>query len=146
MTRRQLRETTFCLLFCREFHPMEEFGEQIEFYLENADFFDEEDKTETLKQFVAFSDAEKAEVKERVEKIVAVTEQLDAAIASAAKNWTLDRIDKVDLEILRLAYFEMKMDENVPTNVAINEAVELAKKYGQDKSGAFINGVLAKLS
>ena len=125
---------------------MEEFGEQIEFYLENADFFDEEDKTETLKQFVAFSDAEKAEVKERVEKIVAVTEQLDAAIASAAKNWTLDRIDKVDLEILRLAYFEMKMDENVPTNVAINEAVELAKKYGQDKSGAFINGVLAKLS
>ena len=53
---------------------------------------------------------------------------------------------KVDLTILRLAVYEITMDEQVPTSVAINEAVELAKKYGGDESPAFINGVLAKFA
>ena len=53
---------------------------------------------------------------------------------------------KVDLAILRLAVYEMKKDEDIPVSVAINEAVELAKKFGQDESPSFINGVLAKLA
>ena len=53
---------------------------------------------------------------------------------------------KVELTILRLAVYEMKYEEDIPTGVAINEAVELAKKYGTDDSPAFINGVLAKIA
>ncbi len=63
-----------------------------------------------------------------------------------AKGWSTNRMGKVDLTILRLAVFEIKYDEEIPTGVAINEAVELAKKFGQDSSPAFINGVLAKFT
>lgn len=62
-----------------------------------------------------------------------------------AEGWKTGRMGKVDLTLIRLAVYEMKYDEDVPVGVAINEAVELAKKYGTDESPAFINGVLAKL-
>ena len=55
-------------------------------------------------------------------------------------------MSKVDLTILRLAVYEIRFDEDVPTGVAINEAVEIAKKYGQEESSGFINGVLAKFA
>ena len=55
-----------------------------------------------------------------------------------------DRMGKVDLTVIRLAVYEMKFDETIPDGVAINEAVELAKKFGQDESAGFVNGVLAK--
>ena len=58
----------------------------------------------------------------------------------------LDRMGKVDLTLIRLAVYEIKYDDDIPTGVAINEAVELAKKFGQDSSPAFINGVLAKFA
>jgi len=61
-------------------------------------------------------------------------------------GWKTSRMNKVDLSILRLAVYEMKYDEDVPVGVAINEAVELAKKYSGDEGPAFINGVLARLS
>ena len=61
-------------------------------------------------------------------------------------GWTIERIGKVELTILRLAVFEIKYDDEVPVSVAINEAVELAKKYGQNDSSSFVNGVLAKLA
>ena len=61
-----------------------------------------------------------------------------------AESWTTGRMGKVELTILRLGIYEIKFDEDIPTGVAIDEAVELAKKFGQDGSGAFINGVLAR--
>ena len=61
-------------------------------------------------------------------------------------GWKTSRMNTVDLSILRLAVYEMKYDEDVPVGVAINEAVELAKKYSGDEGPAFINGVLARLS
>ena len=64
----------------------------------------------------------------------------------ASKGWKVNRMSKVDLAIMRLAVYEMKMDEDIPVKVAINEAVELAKKFGGDDSPAFVNGVLAKLA
>ena len=64
----------------------------------------------------------------------------------ASKGWKTSRMGKVDLTILRLASYEVLFDEDVPGKVAINEAVELAKKFGGDESPAFINGVLGKVA
>ena len=71
-------------------------------------------------------------------------EEIDSMINEKAKGWSTDRMGKVDLTIIRLAVYEMKHDETVPEGVAINEAVELAKKFGLDESAGFVNGVLAK--
>ena len=71
--------------------------------------------------------------------------EIDEAIDAVAEGWKTGRMGKVGLTLIRLAVYEMKYDEDVPVGVAINEAVELAKKYGTDESPAFINGVLAKL-
>lgn len=67
-------------------------------------------------------------------------------INQRAKGWTTQRMAKVDLTILRLAVYEIVFDDDVPTGVAINEAVELAKRFGQEESSGFINGVLAKFA
>lgn len=60
-------------------------------------------------------------------------------------NWTLDRLSKIDSAILRLAIYEIIFEEEIPSIVSVNEAIELAKEYSQDITGAFINGVLGKL-
>ena len=65
-------------------------------------------------------------------------------INQEAKGWTTERMGKIELTILRLAIYEIKFDEDVPAGVAINEAVEIAKKFGQEESAGFVNGVLAK--
>ena len=72
--------------------------------------------------------------------------EIDDMINSHAKGWKTERMSKVDLSIIRVAVYEIMFDESVPTNVAINEAVEIAKKYGQEESSGFINGVLAKFA
>ena len=73
-------------------------------------------------------------------------DEIDAAVDSNSKNWTTSRMSRSDLTIIRLAVYEILYDDDIPTSVAINEAVELAKKYGQDSSGGFVNGVLAKFA
>ena len=72
-------------------------------------------------------------------------EELDAEIASCLRGWTIARLSRVDLAILRLAVFEMKHTE-LPAAVAINEAIELTRKYSQEESCSFINGVLGTIS
>jgi N utilization substance protein B len=72
------------------------------------------------------------------------TAELDSAIESHSKNWRLERMPRVDLSILRLAAFEILHRTDIPKTVAINEAVELAKRFGTENSGAFINGILDK--
>ena len=72
-------------------------------------------------------------------------EEIDSLINKQSARWKTKRMNKADLSILRLAVYEMKMDEDVPVSVAINEAVELAKRFGGEDSSSFINGVLAKL-
>ena len=79
-------------------------------------------------------------------KIIAVLEEIDKIINESSKGWKTTRMGKVDLTLIRLAVYEIKYEEDIPTGVAINEAVELAKKYGTDDSPAFINGVLAKIA
>ena len=82
----------------------------------------------------------------KYEKIVEHLDTIDDLIRQTATGWTMERMGKVDLTILRLAVYEMKMDDTIPVSVAINEAVELAKKFGQDESPSFVNGVLAKFT
>ena len=71
-------------------------------------------------------------------------DEIDGMINQEAKGWTTERMGKIELTILRLAIYEIKFDEDVPAGVAINEAVEIAKKFGQEESAGFVNGVLAK--
>lgn len=77
-------------------------------------------------------------VKENIEKI-------DSIILSKLKNWSLDRIAKIDLAILRLAIYEILYVDSIPNKVSANEAVELAKTYGNNDSKSFVNGVIAKV-
>ena len=74
--------------------------------------------------------------------VEAHVEELDALITSHAIDWSIDRIARVDLCILRVALYEMLYRSDVPSGAAINEAVELAKRFGGEKSYAFINGIL----
>ena len=79
-------------------------------------------------------------------KVMQMCAGLDEEISSKATGWTVQRMAKVDRTLIRLGLYEMKYDPDVPQGVAINEAVELAKRYGGDDSGSFVNGVLAKFA
>ena len=74
------------------------------------------------------------------------TDKLDETLASYSKKWKLNRLPKVSLTVLRLALYEMEFVDDLPDSVAINEAVELAKKYGSQEDASFINGVLGAVS
>jgi N utilization substance protein B len=133
MSRRELREYIFKLLFRIEFHDMEEMGEQ------EGLFFDGFDIDE-----IKVSEKDHAYISEKSNKVIEKLDELDGLINEHTTGWTTERMGKVDLTILRLAVYEIIFDEDVPTGVAINEAVELAKRFGQEESSSFVNGVLAK--
>ena len=124
MTRRELREHSFKVLFRADFYPVEEMDEQIERY---------------------FGAPVEDDVTPEGTTILHELPEIDEKINQVAEGWKTRRMGKVELTILRLAVYEMQYDEEIPEKVAINEAVELAKKFGRDESPAFINGVLAKL-
>jgi N utilization substance protein B len=81
-----------------------------------------------------------------LEGVPGVIEELDRIILSHSKDWTLDRIAKMDLAILRVAIYEIKYMPDIPVSVSINEAVELAKQFSYPEASAFINGVLGSVS
>ncbi|MDO4260531.1 MAG: transcription antitermination factor NusB [Eubacteriales bacterium] len=134
MKRRELREHIFQLLFRVEFNGQEEMAEQVGLYVDD------------MKEEQQVSPEDEAYIAGKYEKIVEQLPKLDAMLEEASKGWKLSRMNKVDLTVLRLAAYEMKCDEDIPERVAINEAVELAKKFGGDESPAFVNGVLGKLT
>ncbi|MBQ2288192.1 MAG: transcription antitermination factor NusB [Lachnospiraceae bacterium] len=131
MTRRELREHIFRLIFRMDFHSEEEMTEQEYFYLDNL---------------VGISDEERQYIQKKADAVREMKEALDQQIDAVADKWQTGRMMKVDLTIIRLAAYEILHDADVPTGVAINEAVELAKRYGTDQSPAFVNAILAKLA
>ena len=135
MNRREIRERIFKLLFRVEFYKAEEMEEQKELFLEDAEDFPED-----------VAEKDKLEITEKFDAIVEKLPEIDAMIDEKATGWSTKRMGKVDLTIIRLAVYEICFDERIPTGVAINEAVELAKKFGQDGSSGFVNGVLAKFA
>ncbi len=132
MGRRELREQIFKLLFRVEFNKKEDMPEQEKlFFLEEENTASEKDEKYILVKY---------------EDIASRLDVIDDMINKEAKGWDTTRMGKVDLTLIRLAVYEIKYDDEIPTGVAINEAVELAKKFGQDNSPAFVNGVLAKFA
>lgn len=129
MSRRELREQLFKLLFRVEFNEEEEMLQQEEFFLEEEEIDRENDRKQLDAKFHNI-----------LEKLTDIDRELNEKVS----GWNTGRMGKVDLTILRLAVYEIEYDEDIPTGVAINEAVELAKKFGQDSSASFVNGVLAK--
>ena len=130
MRRREQREHVFKLMFMTEFNSEEEMTEQLSLYFEGLGELSEQDQEYMKKKY--------AHVREHLEDI-------DAQLNSASRGWKTKRMSRVDLAALRLAVYEMEYDEDVPTGVAINEAVELAKRFGGDASGS-LNGVLGKIA
>ena len=129
MTRSALREELFKLLFRVEFNDRDELEEQLKLFLE------EEEK---------LSEDEKEELSLKFRTIVNDLDAIDTAINLNTQGWNTDRIGKAELTIIRIAVYEINMDDKVPAGAAINEAVELAKKYGDEGAYAFVNGVLSK--
>lgn len=129
MTRRELRENVFKMLFRVEFHEEGEMSGQLGMM---------DDELENIKEEDAVY------INNKCSDIIAKIPELDEAINSSTTGWKTSRMAKVDLSIIRLAVYEIKYEEDVPAKVAINEAVELAKLYGTDNSASFVNGVLAK--
>lgn len=140
MSRRELREQIFKYIFRIEFNDREEMPEQEQFFFENL-------RTEAQeRELQEIRDEDAAYISSKSNRIIEKIDELDAMINRQAKGWTTQRMGKVDLTILRLAVYEIVFDDDVPTGVAINEAVELAKKFGQEESSGFVNGVLAKFA
>ena len=131
MSRRELREQIFKLLFRVEFNSLEDMPEQ-----ERLFFEDEE----------AARDEDAGYISDKYHKIQQKLPEIDRQLNERTEGWDTTRMSKVDLTILRLAVYEITYDDSVPTGVAINEAVELAKKFGQDASSGFVNGILAKFA
>ena len=107
------------------------------------------DPTETLQRIIREQRAGKAPAAfatELVAAVVADKSDLDARIAEAAPAWPIEQMPPVDRNILRLAISEMLRDNGTPVKAAINEAVELAKSFGSDKSSSFVNGVLGSIA
>ena len=134
MRRSESRENIFKLLFRTEFNDVSEMPEQMQFY------FDVDVDGDAIK------DEDRDYIVARESAILEKLPEIDAAIAKKATGWDIERFGKVDLAIVRLAVYEIVYDDDIPTSVAINEAVELAKKYGRDESAGFVNGVLAKFA
>ena len=131
MKRTEAREHIFKMVFGVEFNTADEMPQQLELYFDQLEEAKEKDREYIQKKAQA--------VAEHIEEI-------DRLINEHTTGWKTTRMNKVDLTILRLAVYEMKWDDDVPVSVAINEAVELAKRFGGDESPSFINGVLARIA
>ncbi|HOV26552.1 MAG TPA: transcription antitermination factor NusB [Pseudobacteroides sp.] len=129
MGRRAARETAMKLLYQLEIQK-DDREQQVQYVLE------EEKLTENDKTYI----------NEVIDGVYSKLEEIDRLIENHAKGWKINRISKVDLSILRLSIYEVCFREDIPFNVSINEAVELAKKYSTDDAGSFVNGILGKVS
>lgn len=127
MTRKQEREQTFCLIFEKSFR--EESCEEI---LELAEDIRDFELTDYIKGVFL--------------GVYQNLDFIDGVVSKYLQNWTIDRISKTDLALLRLAVYEMKFCEDIPESVTVNEIVELSKAYSGDKGPQYINGVLGNIS
>lgn len=130
MTRREIRELIFKMVFRAEFHNEEEIPEQLRLFMDTLESAGEADRTY---------------IEHKVQDIFAHLEEIDGIIDSSARNWKTSRMAKVELTLIRVAVYEIRFEDDIPTGVAINEAVELAKVYGEENSASFVNGVLARI-
>lgn len=131
MTRREIREEVFKAVFRADFHKEEDLPEQVSLFLQEEE-----------PPITRGSDADYISTKSN--DVIKKIPEIDERINSHTEGWTTSRMAKVDLTLIRLAVYEA-VYEKIPAGVAINEAVELAKKYGEENSSSFVNGVLARI-
>lgn len=132
MTRRKAREYVLCMLYEMMFHEVEERKRIFEEF-ETKENLEEKETS----QMIAF-------IKTLYFGTLEHLDDLDEAIKVSATNWSLERISKIDLTILRMTLFELKYTD-IPQKVAVNEALEIAKRYSTEKAPKFINGVLGSM-
>ena len=140
MSRHFLRKQLFYLLFRKEFFDDSELGEQEKLFFLQDDIEDRYEGTDIWDE-----EEEREEISVRFNNVLKVLPEIDKELNEKMSGWTTDRLGKVELTLLRIALYEMRYDDDISDAIAINEAVELARKYGQEKSSEFVNGVLAKL-
>ena len=131
MKRTEMREHIFKLLFMAEFNLPEEMPEQLRIYFEGME---------------ALQEDEQKYMEEKYNKVRDSLGKIDEILNGTSRGWKTSRMNRVDLTVLRLGVYELCFDEDVPTGVAINEAVEIAKKFGGDDSGSFVNGILGRIA
>ena len=131
MRRREQREHIFKLLFMTQFNSENEMSDQVSMYFDTLGELEEKDQEA---------------IQNKYQHILEHLDEIDQVLNDFSRGWKTTRMNRVDLTALRLAVYEMKFDEDIPTGVAINEAVELAKSFGGDDSGSFVNGVLGKIA
>ena len=132
MRRSEQREHIFKLLFMTQFNSVDEMSDQVSMYFETLGELEEKDQ-----------EAMQAKYQKILEKL----DEIDQILNDYSRGWKTSRMNRVDLTVLRLAVYELEYEkEEVPVGVAINEAVELAKCFGSEESGAFVNGILGKIA
>lgn len=134
MNRREVREAALCMIFDYSFHSDDDGNEQLELYLDNFQDKDEKNISEELRGDEYFTKVYFG--------VISNLSELDAIIEANSKKWSSKRISRVSRSIMRLALYEIKYMDDIPTQVSINEAVELAKKFDSDESYTFVNGIL----
>ncbi len=139
MSRRLARESAIQFLYSTDYNKNENLEEMLKEFFEAKEESTENNPQEALnKNDVRFAE-------EIIRGTIENLQQIDQLIQSNTVGWTKERIAKVDLAILRLALYEILFREDIPASVAINEGIELAKKYSTDESGGFVNGILGKI-
>lgn len=136
MGRHELREQVFRLLFRAEFHSGKEMEEQRSLFLDDLPAED---------TGRAAGSADGAYITARCTRIQEKLSEIDRIINANTEGWDTGRMGKVELTVLRLGTYEIVYDEDIPGSVAIDEAVEIAKQYGQEASGGFVNAILGKI-
>lgn len=131
MSRRKAREAAMTLLYRFEFHK-DNPDEQISYFKESE-------------EYKSFSINETNYIDDVVAGVLENMARIDELIAQYSRGWSINRIPKTDVSILRLCIYELLYRTDIPPNVSINEAVELAKRYGHDDSSSFINGILGSI-
>ena len=114
-----------------EFNSEEEMSEQLSLYFD------------TLEEL---SGKDQEYMSQKYRHVLEKLDEIDVLLNETSRGWKTKRMSRVDLTALRLAVYELKYDKDVPTGVAINEAVELAKRFGGETSGSFVNGILGKIA
>lgn len=132
MNRRKRRELTFKLLFSEPFYNRDEYFENL-----NNAFTDDSS--------IIIDESDRLIIIDRVKKIIQNIDTIDQKISNNTRNWSIDRINKAVLAILRVGIYELLFDDDIPNKVAINEAIELSKSYADEDSFSFINALLAKV-
>ena len=132
MKRTILREHIFKLIFMSGCYEESEMPDKVDLYLELLE--EKADKKGAIY------------IRNKTAKILERRDEIDRQINEQSEGWNTDRMGRCELAILRLAVYEVLYDDDIPSSVAINEAVELAKRYGSSNAGSFVNGVLAKFA